>query len=56
MPPGDNLAAHRGVRQAEGVVQMGLKKAEIDQLARRLKQLLNLVDDGRVAVVQEEPT
>jgi hypothetical protein len=56
IPPGDNLAAHRGVRQAEGVVQMGLKKAEIDQVARRLKQLLSLVDDGRIGLVQEEPT
>jgi hypothetical protein len=56
VPPGENLAAHRGVRQAEGVVQMGLKKAEIDRVERRLKQLLDLVEDGRIAVVREEST
>jgi hypothetical protein len=52
-PPGENLAPHRGVRQKDGVVQLGLTKSEIAQLERRRTKLLELVDDDRVGLVEE---
>ena len=54
MPPGENLAPHGGVRQQDGVIQLGLRKQEIERVARRLKQLLELVDDGRVGILEKE--
>jgi hypothetical protein len=54
MPPGPNLAPHGGVRQQDGVVQLGLRKPEIERVARRLEQLLELVDDGRVGILEKE--
>jgi hypothetical protein len=51
--PGANLAAQRGVRQRDGTVQLGLTKAEIDQVGRRIALLLKQVDDGRVALSKE---
>jgi hypothetical protein len=56
VPPGGNLAPQRGVRQADDVVQLGLRKSEIDRLGRRLTELLGLVDSGQVKLVQEGPT
>jgi len=52
-PPGANLAPHGGVRQEDGVVQLGLRKREIERVAQRLEQLLELVDDGRLGVLEE---
>ena len=53
-PPGGNLAPPRGVRQEDSVVQLGLTKLEIAQVDRRRKKLLELVDDGRVELVEEK--
>jgi len=56
VPPGENIAPQRGVRETDDVVQLGLRKSEIDRLGRRLSELLGLVDSGQVKVVQEGPT
>ena len=53
-PPGVNLAPLGGVRQKDGVVQLGLTKSEIAQLDRRRTKLLELVDDGRVGLAEEK--
>jgi len=53
-PPGPNLAPQRGVRQKDGVVQMGLTKSEIAQLDRRRMQLLRQVDERRVGLIEEQ--
>jgi hypothetical protein len=53
-PPGKNLAPQRGVRQKDGVVQMGLTKSEIAQVDRRRMQLLRQVDERRIALVEEQ--
>jgi len=47
-PPGENLAAGRGVRVKDDVVQMGLTKGEIAQLNRQIDRLLKLVDKGKI--------
>lgn len=47
--PGPNLAPARGVRQKDGVVQLGLTRAEIAQVGRLLDRLLADVDGGKVA-------
>lgn len=52
-PPGENLSPQRGVRQEDGVVQLGLTKSEIAQVDRRRKKLLELVDEGRLRLVEE---
>lgn len=52
-PPGANLAPQRGVRQRDGVVQMGLTQSEIAQLDRRRRQLLRQVDERRVGLIEE---
>jgi len=49
MPPGENLAPARGVRNEDGIVQVGLRKADIDQVGRQLARLLKQVDDGKIA-------
>ena len=53
-PPGENLAPHRGVRQKDGVVQLGLTKSEITQVDRRRMQLLRQVDERRVDIIEEQ--
>jgi len=53
-PLGPNLAPQRGVRQKDGVVQMGLTKSEIAQLDRRRTQLLRQVDERRVGLTEEQ--
>ena len=55
-PPGPNIAAQRGIRRQDGVVQLGLTKSEIDQVGRRIAQLLKHVDEGRVALSEENRT
>jgi len=52
-PPGTNLAPHGGVRRQDDVIQLGLRKPEIERVARRLEQLLELVDNGRVGILEE---
>ena len=54
-PPGGNLGPQRGVRQDDGVIQLGLTKSEIAQLDRRRTQLLRQVDERRVALIEEPP-
>jgi len=46
--PGSNLGAGRGVRQSDGVVQLGLSRAEIAEIWRLLRRLLEDVDQGRI--------
>lgn len=46
--PGENLSPARGVRQKDGVVQLGLTRAEIAQVGRLLERLLADVDSGRI--------
>jgi hypothetical protein len=46
--PGASLGAGRGVRQADGVVQLGLTRLEIAQVWRLLQRLLEDVDRGRI--------
>jgi hypothetical protein len=48
VPPGENLAAVRGVRQSKDTVQVGLRKAEVADLWRLLKRLLKDVDAGKI--------
>jgi len=48
MPAGANLSAQRGVRQEDGIVQMGLRKSEIEQIHRQIARLLQQIDKGRV--------
>jgi hypothetical protein len=52
-PPGENLGPQRGVRQQDGVVQLGLTEAEIAQVDRRRTELLEAADEGRVGLVGE---
>jgi hypothetical protein len=47
---GPPLDPERGVRVADGRVQMGLTTAEIDAVAHRIAALLGRVDDGSLAV------
>ncbi len=53
-PPGENLAPQRGVRQKDGVIQLGLTRSEIAQLDRRRTQLLRQVDERRVGLAEEQ--
>jgi hypothetical protein len=53
VPLGENLAPQRGVRHKDGIVQLGLRKSEIEQVARRVEQLLKQVDSGRVGILEE---
>jgi hypothetical protein len=52
-PCGENLDPQRGVRQQDGVVQLGLTRAEIARVDRRRTELLEAVDEGRVGLVGE---
>lgn len=44
----DNVGRDRGVRRAEGRVQLGLTRKEIDDVHRRLGRLLDRVDSGKI--------
>jgi hypothetical protein len=46
------LSRRVGVRQREGVLQLGLTGMEIGQLHARLERLLKLVDSGRIATFE----
>jgi hypothetical protein len=46
VPPTENIDPRRGVRQRNGVVQMGLTRDEIDDTWYRLETFLRQVDNG----------
>jgi two-component sensor histidine kinase len=50
MPPGPSLNDGRGVREKDGVVQLGLTRREIHDIAGRLQHLLEDVDKGKIRV------
>jgi len=52
-PPGENLARMQGLRRKGDMLQLGLRKGEIDRLAKRLEQLLKEVDSGKVQLLTE---
>ena len=49
-PPGPNLDAGAGVRQKQGVLQLGLTDGEIRAVWQRIQGLIEDVDDGKIAV------
>jgi hypothetical protein len=46
--PGANFKAYRGVREKDGVVQMGLTTIEIGSIWRRCRDLVEQLDDGKL--------
>ena len=46
MPPSENLWPGRGIRQQDGVVQIGLTRDEIDDVWDRIQAFLRRVDQG----------
>ncbi len=48
--PGENISTAAGMRRGEGVVQIGLKGAEISAMKRRRDHLLEEVASGRVSL------
>lgn len=46
--PGENLNDGRGVRNRDGVFQLGLTRGEIGDVANRIRRLLERVDQGRI--------
>ena len=50
-PLGPNLAARRGVRRADGQLQMGLTSMEIQTIQRLLERLLQRVDKGEITAL-----
>jgi hypothetical protein len=48
VPAGPNRSPLRGVRRSQGTLQMGLTRPEVDEVARRLRQLLAKVDAGEI--------
>jgi hypothetical protein len=49
-PLGPNLDAGAGVRQKQGVLQLGLTEGEIGAVWQRIQDLIEDVDDGKIAV------
>lgn len=49
-PPGPNLDDGRGVRRRDGVVQLGLTRGEIGDVAKRLRGLIERIDEGKLPV------
>ncbi|NGX15812.1 hypothetical protein [Wenzhouxiangella sp. XN24] len=50
---GKNLANTRGVRSRRGRIQFGLTRAEIRQVQRRIDDLLEAVDEGRIGTFED---
>lgn len=48
--PGENFDGRRGVRRRDGAVQFGLTDREIRGVESRLRDLLNDIDNGKIAV------
>ncbi len=46
--PGPPLSANESVRVSDEIVQLGLTRKEIDALERRVLDLLERVDAGRI--------
>lgn len=46
--PTENINDGRGVRTRDGVVQFGLTRGEIRDVAQRIRRLLERVDEGRI--------
>jgi hypothetical protein len=46
--PGANLKSYRGVREKDGVVQMGLTTVEISSVWRHCRDLVEQLDDGKL--------
>ena len=47
VPPGENLGVHKGVRRAEGRIQLGLTQLEIREVEQRIKRLVGEAGRGR---------
>ena len=50
VPLTPNMSSTRGVRIRDGVVQMGLTRAEITAITRQAKSLINQVEFGKIKV------
>ncbi len=50
VPPTENLDPGDGVRREDDVIQMGLTKREIEGVYRRLRNLLEDVDEGKIEI------
>ncbi len=50
VPLGENLSPNKGVRKSSEKVQLGLTKAEIDGVWKRMQKLIARVDDGEIPV------
>jgi len=48
MATGENLEPVRGVRKEDDIVQLGLRKADVDQVGRQLGRLRKQVDEGQI--------
>jgi hypothetical protein len=46
--PGPNIKAYRGVREKDGVVQMGLTTIEISSVWRHCRDLVEQLDEGKI--------
>jgi hypothetical protein len=49
VPPGASLEPNRAVNISGGVVQIGLTESEIDDVWERIEELIERVDEGRLA-------
>jgi hypothetical protein len=49
---GPNLSPHRGVRQEDGMLQMGLRRTEIGAIWKLLQKLLARVDSGEITALE----
>lgn len=50
VPPSANLGTTRGVRQRDGRVQIGLTRFEIQQVERRIRDIVKKADEGKLRV------
>ncbi|UCC48521.1 MAG: hypothetical protein JSV41_13850 [Gemmatimonadota bacterium] len=48
VPPTQNLRPNRGVRREDGLIQLGLTAGEIRAVYRRLEDLLEEIDSGKI--------
>jgi hypothetical protein len=44
-----NLSPHLGVRRRDGMIQMGLTRSEVSNVWQQAEQLLELIDDAKIA-------
>lgn len=50
VPPTENLRPGRGVRREDGLIQLGLTDGEIRAVYRRLVELLDDIDSGKIEI------